>query len=314
MDNRNQLTRIRKSDLVLADLTTDTGLIPEAHAETFIKLLMLPSVFMTMADVRSMKAPTQKWPRIGMSGRVLNPSGELQSLSYGQRANVETEFYTLTTSEFKGELRLNDNVLEDNVERGQLVNTVLGLMADRTRVDMEDLLINGDTGSADPLLATFDGLIKQTTSNLVPVSPSAILSADHLKDAIKAYPQEYMRKKPQLKFLTAPHANIEYSHSFTSRETPLGDGSYNSIVQNGYHGVPIVEVPLFPSTLGAGTNESVVILCDPKDFKVGFWRELRMETDRDIRHGFDTWVISTRFGCVWEYEPATAKITGILAD
>lgn len=300
--------------MVLADLTADTGLMPDEHANTFIRLLMLPSTLMGLVDVRTMSSPVMKWPRISMTSRVLRPSGELQSVAYGDRVKPETSFYELSTQQFKGEVRLTDELLEDNVEREQLVETVLGLMAERTRLDMEDCVINGDTTSDDTTLAQFDGMIKLTTSNLVPVSPSAILAPEHLKDAIKAFPQEYMRKKSRLKFLTSPHTNLEYAHSFTSRETALGDASFNGMAQDGYHRIPIQEIEMFPQNLGSSDNESVVILCDPKDFKVGLWRTLKVERDRDIRSGQDFWVVSTRFGCVWEYEPATAKITGVLAE
>lgn len=314
MDNRKNLQRISKADLLLADLTEDNGLMPTWHAEEFVRLLMLPSVFMGLADVRSMRSHTEKWPRIGMTNRALHRAGELQTLPSGKRSKVETEFYELTTTEFKGAIQITDEVLEDNIEREQLVQTCLSLMAEKITSDMEELFIKGDTTETDDFLASFDGLIKLTTSNVVPISPSAVLTPGDLKDSLKIFPQEYLaRKRPRLRYMTAPHVNLEYGHSFGTRETMMGDDALRGAMQNSYSNIPFVEIPHFPIDLGAG-NDSVVILADPKDFKIGIHRNMKVEFERDAGAGATVWYFSTRIGCVWEYEPATAKITGVLAS
>ena len=58
-------------------------------------------------------------------------------------------------------------MLEDSIERGELRQTIMEMMAEAISRDMEEVLINGDTLSADPFLAVMDGVLKQTTSNIV---------------------------------------------------------------------------------------------------------------------------------------------------
>ena len=62
---------------------------------------------------------------------------------------------------FKAEVRLSDEVLEDSIERGELRQTIMEMLADAIARDMEDVAINGDTASVDPFLATMDGILKQ---------------------------------------------------------------------------------------------------------------------------------------------------------
>ena len=46
-----------------------------------------------------------------------------------------------------------------NIERGELRQTILEMIAEAAGRDMEEVIINGDTASGDPFLATLDGLL-----------------------------------------------------------------------------------------------------------------------------------------------------------
>ena len=57
---------------------------------------------------------------------------------------------------------------------------IMEMMAEAISRDMEEVLINGDTLSADPFLAVMDGVLKQATSNIVDASAG---SATHVNRA-----------------------------------------------------------------------------------------------------------------------------------
>lgn len=63
------------------------------------------------------------------------------------------------------------------------------------------LLINGDTVSADPLLAVMDGILKQATSNVVDAAGTPI-SKTLLQSMLKTLPSEHLRDKKAMRFLT----------------------------------------------------------------------------------------------------------------
>src|SRR5690606_32832923 len=108
---------------------------------------------------------------------------------------------------FKAEVRMSDEVLEDSIERGELRQTIMEMMADAISRDMEEAAINGDTASADPFLATLDGVLKQATSNIVDAAGTP-LSKDLLRDLLKTLPSEYLRDKKAMRFLTSIDADL----------------------------------------------------------------------------------------------------------
>ena len=89
------------------------------------------------------------------------------------------------------------------------------------------------------------------------------------------------------------------------------DGRY-VVTRNltGGSGVPIIDVPLFPETLGSG-DETVVLLTDPKNINVGIWRRITIETDKDITAGTLVIVATLRFDVKYAEERATAKATNV---
>ena len=80
-----------------------------------------------------------------------------------------------------------------------------------------------------------------------------------------------------------------------------------------YTGYPIIPIPLFPENLGAGTNKTNVLLTDMKNVHVGFHRDVRIETDRDISARMLVVVVSLRIGVKYAHEPAVVKATEVLA-
>ena len=48
------------------------------------------------------------------------------------------------------------------------------MLAEAVARDMEEVAINGDTASADPFLATMDGVLKQATSHVVDAAAASL--------------------------------------------------------------------------------------------------------------------------------------------
>jgi hypothetical protein len=119
-------------------------------------------------------------------------------------------------------VRLSDEVLEDSIERGELRQTIMEMIADAIARDMEEVAINGDTASADPFLATMDGVLKQATSHVVDAA-GAPISKDLLRDMLKTLPSEYLRDKKAMRFLSSVDADLDYRNTLAERATAVGD-------------------------------------------------------------------------------------------
>lgn len=306
LDNR---TILEKADLALSDLLTAGELVP-AQAQKFIRLLILESTLLPMATVRPMSSPTVKVDKIRFGSRVLRAGAEATALAAADRVKPDTSEVELNAKLFKAQTNLNDEVLEDNIEQGSLRQTIMELLGEAVSRDMEEVTVQGDTTSSDTFLAQFDGVLTSVTSNLVgPVNGA--LTSTTLKSMLKGMPHEFIRNKKKLRFLTSIDAETDYRDTLAARATVAGDKFLQEDTPILYNGVPMIDVPLFPENLGAGTNETNVVLTDPKNFMVGIWRKIRMETDKDIEAGVLKVVISMRFDFIYVHEPATVKATGV---
>jgi HK97 family phage major capsid protein len=294
LDNR---TILEKADLALADLTAGGGVLKPAQAQKFMRLLIKQSVLMQLATVVPMASPKQQISKIKFGNRILRPGQDLSQVE-------------LDAKLFKAEVRLSDEVLEDSIERGELRQTIMEMMADAIARDMEEVIVNGDTASADPFLATMDGVLKQATSHVVDAAGSPI-SKDLLRDLVKTLPSEYLRDKSAMRYLTSVDADLDYRNTLAERATAVGDKFLEGDAPVLYSGVPVQPIPLFPETLGAGNDQTVILLCNPKNIHVGIWRQIRVESDRDISEGTLKIVATLRFDVKFAEESGVAKAINV---
>jgi len=254
-------TILEKADLALADLTAGGGILKPAQAQKFMRLLIKESVLMKLATVIPMGSPKQQISKIKFGSRILRPGQEATALPLADRAKPDLSSVELDAQLFKAEVRLSDEVLEDSIERGELRQTIMEMMAEAISRDMEEILINGDTVSADPFLAVMDGILKQATSNVVDAAGTPI-SKTLLQSMLKTLPSEHLRDKKAMRFLTSVDADLDYRNTLADRATVAGDRLLESDTPVLHGGVPVQPIPLFPENLGATTDQTAVVLCN----------------------------------------------------
>ncbi len=308
MDNS---TILQKADLTLNDLLTDGGLLVPAQAKKFMRILIKESVVMGMSTVVPMKSHKQLIEKIRFSGRVLRAGEEAKALVAADRASPDLSKVELDAQLFKAEVRLNNEVLEDSIEGGTLRNTIMTLMGEAISRDMDEVIIQGDTTSTDSFLAKFDGILKAASSNVVDAL-GARFNKDLLRDSLKAMPSEFLRSRKAMRFLTSVDAELDYRNSLAERATAVGDKFLEGDAPVIYGGVPIIDVPLFPEDLGAGSDESNILLTDPKNINVGIWRQIRIETDKLVSEGVLIIVATLRFDTKFAEETAVVKVDNVL--
>jgi hypothetical protein len=299
---------LQKADLVLADLTV-AGLLVPAQAKAFLQLAIKNAVLLPLITVQTMDTPKAEINKMRFTTRVLKPGTEGTALASGDRAKPTLSKTTLSTELFKAEVRLKDEVLEDSIERGSLKQSIMTMMAEKISADMEDVLINGDTTSADTTLAKLDGIIKQSVTNIV-AGGSVSLAKPALKNAVKTMPTEYFRDRTKFEFLTSIDAESDYRDTLSERATSYGDDSLSREAPVFYRGIPLMGVPLFPENLSPG-NKTVVLLFDPKNVVMGVQRQIRLKTDEDISAGETIIVVTVRWDVKYANEDAVVKVTDV---
>jgi len=120
---------IEKADLALADLTAGGGILKPEQAQKFMRLLIKDSVLMKLATVTPMSSPKQQIQKIRFGSRVLRPGQEATAVAAGDRTKPDLSTVELDARLFKAEVRLSDEVLEDSIERGELRQTIMEMLA-----------------------------------------------------------------------------------------------------------------------------------------------------------------------------------------
>lgn len=293
-------TLIEKADLELANLQADGGYLNDQQSDRFIRLLIRKSVLLGMVNVTPMKGPRQEENKTRFAGRVLRPGSPGVALTKSQRAKPDLSQFILDAKLFKAQVNINDETLEDNIERGVFLDTVQEGMALAVGRDMEFVTIQGDTASADPLLAVLDGVLKQATSNLVNAGLSK-LDKDILRDMLKTMPEEFAVVET-MQYFTNRRARIDYKDSLANRATALGDANVVQRNTANYQDMAINSIPEWPN--GVSTS---ALLTDPKNIWVGVHRKVRFERDRDVPAGINLIVGTLRFDTKFEEETASVK-------
>ncbi len=303
-------TLLAKADLTLGTLTTDGGLLVPAQAKKFLRLVIKQAVLVKEAKVVTMRSHNQLIEKSRFNGRVLRAGEEAQALSAADRASLDLSKEELNAQLFKGEVRLNNEVLQDNIEGGTLRQTVMTQMAEAVGRDMDEVAIQGDTASGDPFLAKFDGVLKQATSNIVDHA-GARTNKTLWKNMLKAMPSEFLRSKRSMRFYTSTDSEIDYRDFLADRATVVGDRFLEQDSAITYSGVTVRDVDLMPENLGSG-DKTNTLLVDPKNIQVGIWRDVTMETDKLVSEGVMIIVVTLRFDVRFAEETAVVKGTEVL--
>jgi HK97 family phage major capsid protein len=302
---------LQKADLVLADLQTNGGLLQPIQAQKFLRILVDEAKILKQATVFPMRAPKQLIDKIKFGMRVLHPGYEARALPEGDRSKPTTSKIELDAKLFKGEVRLTTEILEDSIERGQLRQTVMQLMAERIALDIDEILVKGNTASTDPFLAQFNGLLASVTSNIYDHADAAA-NRTLWKSMLKSMPSPYLRNKKALRFYTSIDAEIDYRDALADRATAnIGDRFVEYDAPAMYSGVPVDSVPMFPENVGTGSHCTNAVLMDPKNMYVGIWRDISIETDKLVSEGVLLIVCRMRFDMKLAEEIATVKANNI---
>lgn len=299
---------VDKADIAVANLISDGGYLAVEQADAFIQNVQDQPTILNEARVVTMANPTMEINKIGFGSRVLKVApASGTALAASDRSAPTTSKVTLNSNELIAEILIPYDVLEDNIERGGLEDTIFDILSERVARDVEELIILGDTASSDTFLAVLDGLLEQSTSHVVDYSltPVSTIDVQPFKAGLKALPNKYQRDPDALRFFVSPDVQTEYAYQLGTRATMLGDArttdAYNNMLRA--MGVPLRKAALMPDTK--------YLLTYPQNIIVGFHRKIMIESDRDIRARVLIIVLTLRVDVKFEEEDSVVKCVGL---
>ena len=310
----NQRQLVEKAMITVSNLTDPNGgyLNPEQSDKFLLDVQDTPTLLKEIRIV-PMNAPKRVIENIGFGSRILKVapaatgSGGV-ALGSADRSKPTTGKITLTTDEVIAEVNIPYDVLEDNIERGGFEDTMMKMIVERVSLDLEELLILGDTvGGADDYLKLFNGAIKMATSHTVDITGAdSAISKNVFKQAILEMPTKYITNRPAMRMYISHDNETNYRDMVADRQTGHGDDTLQGNNPLWIFGCPVVPVIYMPDTK--------LVFVNPKNLILGIQRDVMIEVDRIIRERVIVIVLTMRIAIAVEREDALTVITGIGAS
>ncbi|MEM7494933.1 MAG: phage major capsid protein [Myxococcota bacterium] len=300
-------TLLHKADTAVHDLIDSGGYLLPEQATRFMSVLVDQPTLLRNSRILTMTRPAQLVEKIRLGERILRPANSGEALAKDQRARPDLGAVALEAKLFKAETRLSEETLEDNIERGALKETLLRLMAERVALDMEEIIVRGDSDrDDDPFLAQFDGLLTQAVGNVMHhgSDPADTRTTSGLfYKMLKAMPSEFKRDKRNLVAYVSTNSELDYRETLAGRATNMGDRYLREDAAATAAGVPVIGLPTMP--------DGQALLTNPRNIIVGIMRDIKVEMDKDVSAGQFLVVLSVRFHARLAVREAVVRATGI---
>jgi len=299
----NSRTIIEKADMAVAQMIADGGYLNPEQSDSFYRKLIDEPTLINQVRTTQMSRPKMNIDSIGFGSRILRaaPTSGI-ALPADQRVRPSFGQVQLDTEEVIAEVRIPYDALEDSIEYGNIENTIMQMLTSRVSLDLEELLINGDTSSSDPYLALFDGALALAGHTTDGSSLTAI-DKDAFKAAMQDMPTQYMRNLAAMNFMMSWHNVIEYRDTLASRTTGAGDDFYLNRPTTFAFGVPVAPAALMPN--------DAILFTYPQNLIFGIQRDVMIETDKDITSRVLIIVLTMRVAINAEETDSIVKVDNI---
>lgn len=304
---------IEKAAMTLADLANG-GLLNRQQFNTFYrKVIDQPTIIKDSRTV-VMNHDAMKIEKIGFGQRVLRPGVEGVALADNQRAVPTTSTVNLDAKEVIAEVNITYDTLENNIEKDRLYDTIMAMLAERVSLDLEELIINGDTASSDPYLKIIDGMRKKAVSHVVDMKGDPVTKG-LFKQLYNAVPTKYLRNPAAWRYYVSYANQLEWKDQLAGRQTGLGDSQQTGSIIAPAYGVPVQGIAMlqqYQATIDTETKDvNDAFLVHPKNILFGMSRNVRVEVDKDIRERKFIIVLTAKVDAQFEEEDSVAKAINI---
>lgn len=311
---------------------TSDGFLTKDQADTFIDFAWDATVLAKESDRRTMSSPEQTWNTVAVGARIVR--GAVEAVDTGQNASPNFTRLTLRTQKLRLDWEVSSESLEDNIEGRDLDTHLARLFAGQFGQDLEDLAINGDTTSSDPLLKVADGWHKQALTGRVVdgAAMGASLNRAHFNAAFKALPRKFQARKADMRFYASPQLANDYLYSLSEmtanpadmvmsalRSGSTVEGDAGNAVAAPF-GTPLMEVPMFDTGFNAANAstdtsaleaKSYIELTAPKNRVWGIQRDIQLFREFQVKKDTIEYTMFVRAAWAWQNLDAVVTVNNI---
>lgn len=264
------------------------GALSIENSARFIDYMWDQSVLLPQVRTERMTSDVAHLNKIGIGRRVLR--GASEAVDDGMNLTPRFAKISLTATKLRADWELSRDTLEDNIEGDDFEDRIVRMLTAAIAQDLEDLAINGDVDSADPLLHFLDGFGKRGKVDGVTVdAEGAGISRHLLSQMIKKMPRRFLGRRGQMKFFAgsdlvqnyvdylgnAVAEKVEDPRSVLGDDVALGAAAGYSMMGNG--GIRLQDVPMMENyDDGEGKTVADIWLTHPQNLVWGIRRDVEV--------------------------------------
>lgn len=299
LDKVNQVISdemIEKGDIVEADLSNG-GKIKPKIARRFFRQLQKRSPLLSLVRLETISEPSMEIPKMGLNGHIVRPEVEATATASGDRSKPTLSTVDIQFKRYKIHVNVPFSVLQDNVEKDGILNTIEEMMVETASSNLSDQFFNSDTaGTPDankPIMTLTDGVIKlldagSRLDKTTYVAGEAV-DEDMLTLIIKGIKSQYRSNRKALVFMVSADVEEDLRKLFSNRETGRGDAFHGGFTDLTYSGVPIIGDGHLP--------DNTIICTNPKNLIWGAHDfNMTMHKVEEADEGIIKLIIRLRYG------------------
>jgi hypothetical protein len=256
-------------------------LVPE-QSDRFIRVATEQPTILNVARRYTMMKPERNIDRMEIAGDVLDLPANM--------AVVDTlpTTYTNVLKSYKlvGNIGMEDDTLEENIERENFTDTVLEIYGRAVGRNLEKWLLISDTNTSG-IYALKDGWLKQAANQIEAAADFPVDDVEGMFDAmLDATPKQYFQDLTDWVIYTTWKIKNDYHNVLKERATPLGDTGLTTMVPLLYKGIRVQYNASMPTGKAWLTN--------PDNTVYGLMRDITMEPDRQPKQFKTDMVLTLR--------------------
>lgn len=283
--------KLQRLEKAIDKITQPSGVMEPQDADRFIDLVIDQSVVLKQANIHRMNSDKRNIQTFDLSGIVLQP---LTGGQYPDRSGkVTTAKRQLSAVTLTARFDLEDDFLEDNIEKEDFEDKLVASIAKAVANDLENLALNGGTSGAYSseevaLYGTTNGWIHTTaTEGHVVDAEGQTINSTIFNQAIKALPSRY-RRASDLRWIGSDEVALDYRDYLAANKDFMAADMLFKSEELSPKGIRYIEAPLVQKALngysvGGGSavpNSTAILLTPLENLAWGIRRDIRIERIR----------------------------------
>lgn len=295
-------------DTMTTTIISAAGKLNAQQFNEYVRLVQDKATFIRDVRMQIMKSHTAKIESLEFGGRITRKATEGVAIADEERGQLAASKVELIATKIQAEVGYTYELAQDSLlqDRNAFNAMVRDRLGERFALDWDDLVVNGDTANTgDPLLKSFDGVIKHCETNVIDMTLNEQTVTDDVFYAgYIALPSRYRRDKPSLRFYCNSDVITAYNKYLAGRETSLGDiRTVDGTDRTTWNGIELFEVSCFPDGYYLLTSKNNVV--------VGIYEIIETYSDEQPSAGVTLFGQRVRTDVKYVEEAATVLYKGL---